>query len=102
MLSAVEGGTRLPRCVTDRSSAVSLEFRRGGRRVSEREFWRGVEGDMTKMAEKEIKRRIERLRCPIHGQAPTNTRKTRDAAGFTFTADACCDELQKQLNVAFR
>ena len=70
---------------------IEMEYRLSGRKVSPDRFWAGIEKEMTGMAVTEIRRRIEQVRCPVHGRTATATATPR---GMTITG--CCDDLVRR------
>jgi|GEM_PF-3536349 hypothetical protein len=54
---------------------MSIEFRRGGRKVSEKQFFKGMKNDIRKKAEHEIERKLSRIIDPETG-APVKYEKT--------------------------
>lgn len=47
---------------------MGLEFRRNGRKLSNRQFFDGIRDDVLKDAEKDIERRLRSVRDPATGQ----------------------------------
>ena len=47
-------------------------------------------------AEKELRRRVESLRCNEHGQRPTLQRTGRDHKGPTYNVGACCEPIMER------
>ena len=47
---------------------MGLDFRRNGQKVSSRQFFDGIRGDVLKDAEKDIERRLRSVRDPETGQ----------------------------------
>ena len=45
------------------------------------------------IAEKELRRRVESLRCSVHGQRATLRRTGRTHDGPTYDIGACCEPL---------
>ena len=62
-------------------SRSSVEFRLGGRKVSSRQFFDGIQKEMLSQAEAEIERRLRGVRDPETGQPVKVTR--RRVAGKT-------------------
>jgi hypothetical protein len=66
-----------------------------------------IEFDRNKMmkaveeaAEKELRRRVESLRCNEHGQHPTLRRTSRDHNGPTCSVSACCQPMAERATKA--
>ena len=70
---------------------VGLEFRRNGRRVSEREFWKGIKSDTAKALTDEAEKRIRRVRCPVHHTGPTGLRRATRMGRVEWTYSMCCE-----------
>ena len=73
--------------------SIKWEFRDSrGRRVSEREWLKGLERDAVAAATDSIEAAISRVRCPIHGSSPQNIRRSKSGDQVRWEWDACCDE----------
>lgn len=80
---------------------MSLEFRRGGRRVSQDDFVKGLEQDVLDLASNEIEARVRRTRCPIHGSTPTSVRRTGTPRSPSWQVEGCCDALSAAIKAEF-
>jgi hypothetical protein len=82
---------------------IEFEFRdEHGRRVSEREWLRGIEQETRKAGEDAIKSAIRGARCPVHGGGPRNIREVRRGSEVEFQWDACCERLQQEAERCLR
>jgi hypothetical protein len=72
---------------------VDVEYKLNGRRVTRDQFFGGLEGQLRRAAIDQMRARVERVRCPQHGQAArlSSTRETRGSLEFTLSG--CCNAL---------
>ena len=83
-------------------AAMSLEFRRGGRKVSLDQFMKGIKKDAIDLGSKAVEDRLRRTRCPVHGTAPTNIRRENAGGDGRVVFSVCCDALKASASKAFR
>lgn len=80
----------------------NLEYKVGGRTVSQGEFMKNIKDSALELAHKAVKEQVSRVRCPVHGQHPTNLRATGGSGGnigYEFTA--CCEQLKAAVAKTF-
>lgn len=75
---------------------AKVELRVGGRKVSASQFARALQEDALKMVEREVRRRISRVRCPEHGKAAHVT-PIRSAGQLTWEVRRCCQDLVNEV-----
>ncbi len=71
---------------------MSLEFRVGGRKVSQREFGRALHDTALKKVDDAVQRRLRTIRCPKHGQQ-ARVRSARSHNDLKWNIEGCCEEL---------
>ncbi len=76
-----------------------VEFRRGGRKVSQDEFLRGIERDVVDAATAEVEARARRARCPEHGRALIALRARKQGSPII---EACCAVGREAVEKAIR
>lgn len=82
---------------------MELGFRdQHGRKVSERDWMRGIEDAVFEEAESALDERISRVRCPEHGSHPTKIHKFREGDAIRFQWEACCDALNDAVERSLR
>ena len=72
---------------------IGLEYRVDGRRVSQDEFFTGMEQKVTGMASDQVRTAVERTRCAKHGRHARVVSSRKTARGFQFDIEGCCDDL---------
>ena len=55
---------------------MPIHYKRGGRKVSKKQFFDGIFDDLVKNAEKQVETRLQRVRDPKTGQ-PVELKKSR-------------------------
>ena len=81
---------------------IKLEWKFNGRtvpasRVAD-ELGKAVRAKATDAA----KVRIARVRCPVHGTAPSNIRVSGAGDRLRFQYESCCDRLHQAVNASFK
>ena len=69
-----------------------MEYKIGGRKVSQREWERHIAEAPLEAVKDEIRQRVGRIRCPKHGTTATVT-LARVSNGFDTKMSGCCDDL---------
>ena len=72
--------------------SFKMEYKIGNRKVSEAEWMRHIQEAPMEAAKDEMKSRIERIRCPKHGQSARVT-VAKTSQGFDLKLSGCCDEV---------
>jgi hypothetical protein len=75
---------------------VGVEFRVGGRKVSQRGFARGIANEALKGVDEEMQRRLSSIHCPTHGQR-ARVQSTRAGGDLTWHVEGCCEALVAQI-----
>ena len=75
--------------------SMKLTFRTGGREVSESQFADKVMNAALETARKNLKAKIEAVRCPVHHQKAEAILK--DSRGVNFEVRGCCDVLAQEI-----
>jgi len=71
-----------------------MEYRIGNRKVSRSEWERHLREAPLEAVKDDVRKKIARVRCPIHGQRPrVEFRKT--VRGFDTSITGCCDDVVK-------
>lgn len=72
----------------------SIEYKIGGRKVSQREWERHLfEQEPKRLIRENVEGKLRGLRCPKHGESPRPTfRET--SRGFDLSVSTCCEELE--------
>jgi hypothetical protein len=81
---------------------TSIEFKIGGRTVSSREWTQNIRDELLKEARSKILDAIRKVRCPVHGERPTNIRASGPTGDMQFQFNACCERLREEVKKAFR
>ena len=71
---------------------MSLEFRVGGRKVSQQEFERSLKETALKQVDGAVQRSLSTIRCPKHHQRP-RVRSARSSRDVKWKIEGCCQEL---------
>ena len=71
-----------------------LEYKIGNRTVSEDEFLKNFEESALSLAHSAVEERVSSVRCPIHGQSPSNFRVLREGENISYEFTACCERLR--------
>lgn len=76
---------------------VKLEFKDNqGRKVTKDQFVKNIAKEAHKLGADEMRKRLSAIRCPVHGQAPSNIReKSGSSFGLEFTC--CCEALKAKV-----
>ena len=70
-----------------------LEYTLNGRRVSQRQFFDGMQQEVHDAAVRAATERIESVRCRQHGQRARATLKNQRGDRLEFSITGCCDQL---------
>lgn len=80
---------------------IEIEYKIGGRRVSQQEWERHLREAPTRAAKENVKQKLSGVRCLTHGQSPKVTfRET--SQGFDVSISGCCGELTERTRRALR
>lgn len=81
---------------------VSVRYEVDGRQVSQEYFFKGLEGQIKKVAVDELIERAQAVTCPEHGQRAEVSEVIATSEGFTLQLSGCCDDLveRAQANMA--
>jgi hypothetical protein len=79
---------------------MSIEYRIDGRRVSSTEWQKHLVTASRDIAIGALKDKVQRIRCPVHGQAPKLIVGTRRGDHLDMNLQACCDDLLNQAKKA--
>ena len=69
----------------------------GGRPASMSDFGKRLKDQGMRLAQDGIVRRLEAVRCSVHGDRPRNIRVSNASGKLTFSFTACCDGLRTQV-----
>jgi hypothetical protein len=72
---------------------VGIEYKLGGRRVSQKKFFEGIEGQIRKLAVDGLIDRATQVTCPKHGKRAEVSKISETSDGFSFQISGCCDDL---------
>ncbi len=73
-----------------------IEYKINGRKVSESEWTRHIANEAKSVAVEELKGRVAKLRCPVHGRSPKVVTTTKVGDRVKFQIEACCDDMLKR------
>jgi len=77
---------------------MGIEYRRGSRKVSSRQFFDGMKADIVNSAEAEIEKRLKAIRDPETGKRVKVTkRRVNGEASFNVEGSPAAIELAKQI-----
>lgn len=71
---------------------VEITYTLGGRKVSQKQFFEGLEGQVRQMAVDQVVERVQQVSCPQHGQKVAVSEVRETGQGFEFEFSGCCDE----------
>jgi len=86
---------RIEQCDND-GMAVEIEYSFGGRKVSERQFFDGLDGQVRKSVVDQVVAKVEQVRCPQHGQRAKVSNVQQSGDDFSFSVSGCYDDLQQR------
>ncbi len=72
--------------------SVKIEYRIGGRKVSQRQFTDGLEGEVRRLTIEGVTKKVQSARCPVHNKPPRVTGVDQTADGYQFKFGGCCDK----------
>jgi hypothetical protein len=70
---------------------MKLKFQSGGREISQSQFVDKIMDATLEKARKELRAKIESVRCPVHNQRAEAISK--DSRGVNFEVRGCCEAL---------
>jgi hypothetical protein len=73
---------------------VDLEYRIGGRRVSQDEWMKSIVDEARGAALSQVQAKVESLRCPDHGRGPRLTAQVPAGTDVNLSFDVCCEKLK--------
>jgi len=79
-----------------------MKYQIGGRTVSQHEFMKNIKDSVLNLADQGVRERVLSVRCPVHGQGPTNLKGSRSSSKMGWEYNACCDRLRKAVEGAFK
>jgi hypothetical protein len=71
---------------------VGITYTLGGRKVSQKQFFDGIEGQIRHAAVDQVVERVRQVKCPEHGKAVEVSEVKETPQGFSFEFTGCCDQ----------
>lgn len=78
-----------------------MTYTLGGRKVSREQFFKGLEGQVRQVAVDQVRKRVERVRCPEHGKSVAVVAK-QGASQLEFGLTGCCERAIKMAQDALK
>ena len=71
---------------------MGITYTLDGRKVSQKQFFDGIEGQIRQAAVDQVVDQVSRVKCPIHGKAVEVGEVKKTTQGFSFAFTGCCDD----------
>jgi hypothetical protein len=65
-----------------------------GRKVTKEQWLRHIAEEAKTTTIEDLKQRVTRLRCRVHGRSPRVVRTTRTGDNVRFEIEACCPDMR--------
>jgi len=79
----------------------TMRFTVGGREVSPSQFGPEMEKSLKNAVEEEIRKRVESIKCPIHGKHAHVVSFDRSGSKVNYNIGGCCDALKEAVEKSF-